>query len=148
MKKIILAALTLILTACSFTASRAYEQNLSKWQDAKINHYRYSLSVGCFCAFREEMPVTVEVLDGEIVSITSVKGTLIDSTDPSYSTIEYYATIDRLFSQLKSALDEADEVATTYDPIYGFPTSISIDQIKQAVDDELFITVDHFEILK
>jgi hypothetical protein len=73
---------------------------------------------------------------------------LIDSTDPSYATIESYATIDRLFTQLKSALDEADEVATTYDSTYGFPTSISIDQIKQAVDDELFITVDHFEVLK
>jgi hypothetical protein len=148
MKKFILAALTIILTACSFTASREYGQNLSKWQDAKINHYRYALSIGCFCPFRDVMPVTVEVLNGEIVSITSVKGSLIDSTDPSYATIESYATIDRLFTQLKSALDEADEVATTYDSTYGFPTSISIDQIKQAVDDELFITVDHFEVLK
>ena len=148
MKKIVFALLTIILAACSFTASSEYDQNLGKWQDAKITHYRYTLSIGCFCAFREDMPVTVEVLNGEIVSIISANGSPMDSTNPAYSSVEYYATMDRLFTQLKSALDEADEVAAVYDSTYGFPTSISIDQIKDAVDDELFITVENFEVLE
>ncbi len=148
MKKIIFAVLTIILTACSFTASSEYDQNLGKWQDAKITHYRYTLSIGCFCAFRGDMPVTVEVSNGEVVSIISATGAAIDSADPSYSSIEYYATMDRLFTQLKSALDEADEVAAVYNSTYGFPTSVSIDQIKEAVDDELFITVENFEVLE
>ena len=56
--------------------------------------------------------------------------------------------MDTLFTQLKDALTEADKVEVTYDPTYGFPAILAIDQIEQAMDDELYITVDNFEILK
>jgi hypothetical protein len=42
---------------------------------------------------------------------------------------------------------DADEVLVTYDATYGFPTSISIDQIKEAVDDEISYQVENFEVL-
>lgn len=121
MKKIVPAILAIFLAACSFAASSEYNQNLDKWQDAKITHYRYTLSIGCFCAFREDMPVTVEVSNGEIVSIISANGSPMDATNPAYSSVEYYATMDRLFSQLKSVLDEADEVTTVYESHLRLP---------------------------
>jgi hypothetical protein len=49
---------------------------------------------------------------------------------------------------LKTASEEADEVVVVYDTTYGFPTSITIDQIKEATDDELYVTVENFEILQ
>jgi hypothetical protein len=149
MKKIILLTLSLILAACTAASSPSeFEKNQQLWEDANISHYRYTLSLSCFCAFMEDMPLTIEVQNDQIVSITSVKGTAVDTTNPSYSLFENYATFDRIFLQLKTALEEADEVTVVYDTAYGFPTTITIDQIKEATDDELYVTVENFEILQ
>lgn len=147
MRKLTLFVLTIILAAC--TGASEYDQNLAKWQAADISHYRFELFIGCFCPFAEDMPLTVEVLNGEIVSITRADGSPVEATDPSRGVYESYATIDRLFAELKADLSgEADEVVVTYDPTYGFPVNISIDQIKEAIDDELSLQVSSFEILE
>lgn len=147
MKKIILLVLAIILAAC--TGVSEYDQSLAKWQDADISHYRFQLFIGCFCPFAEDMPLTIEVLDGEVVSITSADGSPVETTDPSFETYNSYATIDRLFLELKANLSgEAEEVVVTYDPTYGFPVNISIDWIKAAVDDELSLQVSNFEVLQ
>lgn len=146
MKKIILVVLALMLAACSATSE--YDQNIKKWQDAGISHYRYDLVIGCFCPFYEDMPLTIEVKDGEVVSITSANGTLLDSSNPSYQYYLEYGTLDLLFTELNSEMAEADEVIVSYDSQYGFPTEISIDRIKLAMDDELSLQVTNFEVLK
>jgi hypothetical protein len=148
MKKIILLSLTLMLMACSAGTASEFDTNKARWDNANISNYRYTLSVSCFCAFMDEMPVQVEVQNDQVVSITSVKGTVIDSTNQLYPVVEHYATIDGLFEQLKSAQETAEEVAVVYDATYGFPSSIAIDQIKNAADDELYLTVENFEALK
>ena len=146
MKKIILVVLALILVACS--ASTEYDQNLKQWQDAGVSHYRYDLVIGCFCPFYQDMPLTIEVKDGEVVSITSVDGTLLDESNPSYQYYLEYATIDLLFAELKSEIAEAEEITVAYDSQYGFPTEVSIDRIKLAMDDELSLQVTNFEVLE
>ena len=148
MKKIILLSLTLLLMACSAGSASEFDKNKATWENANISDYRYTLSISCFCAFMDEMPVTVEVQNDQVVSITSVKGTAIDSTNQLYPIVEHYATIAGLFEQLKSAQADADEVTVLYDATYGFPTSIAIDQVKDAVDDELYLTVENFEVVK
>jgi hypothetical protein len=150
MKKIILLTLSLILAACSAASPSGseFDQNKATWDNANISHYRYTLSVSCFCAFMDEMPVTIEVENEQVVSITSVKGTVIDSSNTLvYPAVEPYTTIDDLFAQLKSAQGEAEEITVEYDPTYGYPSSIAIDYIKQAADDELYLTVESFEVL-
>ncbi len=147
MKKIVFLALVFMLTACSLGGSEL-SRNQKKWNDANITHYRYELNIGCFCAFRSDMPLTVEVLNGEVVSMTGVDGTAITNEDPFYETFTKYATIDRLFSELEADLGgEADEVTVKYDATYGFPTDINIDFIKNAVDDELHLGASGFESL-
>ena len=149
MKKIILLLLALMLTACSFGAPSELDKNRQTWQDAGITHYRFSLHVGCFCAFRDQMPLTVEVQNGEVVSMTYADGTPVDKTDPNYETFSKHATIDRIFSELEAGLKgDADEVTVTYDPTYGYPSEIHFDYIKAAMDDELSLSVSDFEVLK
>ena len=149
MKKIILLTLIVILTACSFGASTQLEKSRQTWQDSGITHYRFSLDIGCFCAFRNQMPVTVEVQNGEIVSMTYPDGTLVAATDPNYATFSRHATIERIFSELEAGLSGgADEVTVTYDSARGFPSEIYFDYIKNAVDDELSLKVSNFEALK
>ena len=122
MKKLILLTLIVILTACSAAAPSDFEKNRQTWQDSGITDYRFSLNIGCFCAFRSQMPITVEVQNGEVVSMTYSDGTLVAETDPNYETFSKYATIDRIFAELEAGLaGDAEEVTVTYDPTYGFP---------------------------
>jgi len=149
MKKITLLLLAFILTACSFGARSELDKNRQTWQNAGITHYRFSLHVGCFCAFRDQMPLTVEVQNGEVVSMTYSDGTLVDTIDPNYETFSQHATIDRIFSELEAGLSgDADEVTVTYDSTRGFPSEIYFDYIKAAMDDELSLSISEFEILK
>lgn len=149
MKKFILLILAFVLAACTSRGSSEYDKNLAKWNEANISHYRYSLFIGCFCPFVEDMPVTVEVNNGEIVSITSGKGTAIDLASPLQGVVDRYSTIDRVFLALKADLTgDADDVVVEYDETYGFPSNVAVDNIKQAMDDEISYQVSDFEILK
>ena len=145
MKKITLLLLALILAACSAGGSEL-NRNQSMWQDTGINHYRFQLNVGCFCLFRSQMPMTVEVKNGEIVSMTDVNGEAFPLDDPMSEFVLKYATIDRLFSELESdSVREADNLTVSYDPTYGFPAEVAIDFIELAADDELYLSVSAFE---
>jgi hypothetical protein len=143
MRKLTLLFITLVLAACSMGKSEI-QRNQQKWQDAKISHYRYNLFVGCFCTASELM--IVEVQDDKVVSMEYQSGKEINATDRDL--FEKYATIDRIFSELETNINgKADEVNVTYDVTYGFPTKVNIDFIKNAVDDEVALTVSNFEKL-
>jgi len=148
MKKLTLLLLALILAACSAGGSEL-SRNQSKWEDADVNHYSFQLSVGCFCLFRSQMPVTVEVKDGEVVSIVDVNGEDFPMDDPMSKFALRFATIDRLFSELGSdAMQEADRLTMSFDPTYGFPTEVAIDYVELVADDELYLSVSAFEPLQ
>ncbi|HSM71917.1 MAG TPA: DUF6174 domain-containing protein [Anaerolineales bacterium] len=148
MKKYLLFLLVLVLSACSAGGNAEFNRNQAKWQDANITHYRFDLTVGCFCPFRSQMPVTVEVQDREVVSMVDANGETFPLTDPTSEFVLRYATIDRLFSELGSdSVQGADKLTVSYDPTYGFPSEISIDFIELAVDDELYLSVSAFEPL-
>ncbi|HAV77934.1 MAG TPA: hypothetical protein DCX53_11350 [Anaerolineae bacterium] len=147
MKNIILITLAFILAACSAGGSEL-SLNQGKWQDADVTHYRFQLSVSCFCLFRSQMPLTVEVQDGEVVSMIDVNGEAFPLDDPMSELVLKHATIDRIFSELGSdPVQNADHLTMSFDPTYGFPTEVAIDYIELAADDELYISVAGFEPL-
>jgi hypothetical protein len=146
MRKLYLIVLAFTLAACSLGRQTEIERNREKWQAAAISHYRYELFVGCFCVFSQDMPLIIEVQDGKAVSMEYQSGNEIDAG--SRELFERYATIDRIFTELETYTNgEAAEVIITYDPTYGFPTKADIDVIKEAIDDELGLTVLNFEEL-
>lgn len=148
MKRLLIPTLmfAVLLSACSaaVSAESPYEQNLSLWQKQDISHYRYQLSILCFCPFAGQMPLTIEVSDGQAISITTADGSEPGPNSLSYEQVD---TIDKLFATLAKAQAEADDVKVTYDPTHGFPTSIAIDNIKDATDDEISYEVTNFEVL-
>jgi hypothetical protein len=95
------------------------------------------------------MPLAVEVKDGEVVSLADKDGNPISANDPLFEYFNTFATIDRLFAELEGAMGSADagEITVKYDAALGFPAEASIDYIKEAVDDELYVTVSGFEQL-
>jgi len=136
----------LALAACSAGNQSEIERNKEEWRDANISHYRFNLNISCFCVFSQEMPLIIEVMDGEVVSMEYQKGNEIDTTNREL--FERYATVDRIFSELEADLaGAADEVTVTYDVTYGFPTQATIDFAKEATDDELYLTISDFEAL-
>ncbi|HUF00028.1 MAG TPA: DUF6174 domain-containing protein [Anaerolineales bacterium] len=150
MKKLFFIVMALILTACSvgnaLGSQSEIEQNKEKWQDANISHYRYYLSISCFCIFSQDMPLVIEVQDGEIVSMEYQSGKEIDPAN--LELFEKYATIDRLFAELEADMNgEADKVMVEYDSTYGFPTQVTIDFVEEATDDELYLTISNVEEL-
>lgn len=149
-KKLLFLPLIFLLLACSILGgSSELKTNQGKWEQAAISHYSYQLNVSCFCAFMDQMPVTIEVKDGEVISMTKPDGTAIQPGDPLYDTVSPYATIDRLYSALEADTSgRADEVTVTYDQTYFYPSIIYIDFIKNAMDDELHLEVGNFEVLK
>lgn len=147
MKKIILITLIFILAACSAGGSEL-SRNQQKWQDANITHYRFNLNISCFCAFRDQMPLIIEVRDGQIVHMAAVDGTLVLDTDQNYEFYAPHATIDLLFAEINSAINEgADSVTVTYDATYGFPTEIAIDFSQEMADEEMYYSISGFEAL-
>ena len=140
---IALLILTLTLSACKGTSE--LNENRAKWDSLGVTHYRFELTIGCFCSFRDVMPVTVEVKDGQIVSLTDVNGQPL--TEEFRATFEKAATVDGLFAVAEENLSNADQVEVTYDAQYGFPASIVVDQIKMAVDDEIAYYVGAFKAL-
>jgi hypothetical protein len=151
MKKLILTVMALVLAGCAVMGNALgsqseIEQNKEKWQDANISHYRYHLFISCFCTFNEDMPLIIEVQDGEVVSMEFQSGKEID---PSlHELFDKYATIDRLFAELEADLNgAADKVVVEYDPAYGFPTKADIDFVEEVIDEELYLTISNFEEL-
>ena len=119
MKKLLLVVLAIVLSACAGVANAGepkseVEQAREKWQAANISHYRFNVHISCFCVFVENMPLVVEVKDGEVVSMEFATGNEIDPQ--LLPLFERYVTIDRLFDGLESGFDfEGDDSEPDYE---------------------------------
>jgi hypothetical protein len=137
--------LGIVFSACN--GGSEFQQNQKKWDGQNINHYRFTVAVSCFCPFAG-VEVTYEVLNGQVLN-ESVQSTFEDQIDMVQVSDFYqpYNTIDKVFDYVGGAIKEADETTIEYDPTYGFPSTVSVDWIKQAVDDEMDLTLSNFEPL-
>lgn len=148
MKKrtLLIAILILALTLSACGAKSDLAKNRDKWTSAGVSHYSFELTISCFCPFFEVNPVTVEVKDGKIVSMTDASGQPLK--EEFAQTFEEAATVEGLFAIAEENIANADEVEVTYDAQYGFPASIVVDRIKLAVDDEISYHVEAFQVLQ
>jgi hypothetical protein len=148
MKKrtLLIAILILALTLSACGAKSDLAKNRDKWASSGVSHYRFELTISCFCPFAEIMPITVEVQDGRIISMMDVNGEAVEGEFRQY--IEEAATVEGLFAVAEENIANADEVEVTYDAQYGFPASIVVDRIKLAVDDEISYYVGAFKVLE
>ena len=143
---LILSLFVSLLAACSgFGPKSELEVNREKWTNQNVSHYRFNLHIGCFCAFRDKMPLVIEVNNGEIISITDANG-----ATPSAQEMEWYqeySSIEKVFAYLQKASQEADKSEIAFDSETGIPTQIHIDWIELAMDDEMSLTISNFEKL-
>lgn len=142
---IFLIFLVALLTACGASQRPALVHNRSLWESQAIQHYRFNLTVGCFCPWNALMPLTIEVKNGEIISMVASNG---GDITPYLDTFRADATIESLFDLVDSAISKrVYSLVVQYDPKYGFPASIVIDPSHMIMDDETGYYVTNFEVL-
>lgn len=113
------------------------EKNLAKWEAARPDSYTYTYMAGCFCPEEYTGPFKVTVSNDEV---------LIEAANPGgpKPNAQVRPTIGDVFGAAVGAIAGADKVDITYDATYGFPSRVAIDNIEQAVDDEVTYTVEAF----
>ncbi|HET6846991.1 MAG TPA: DUF6174 domain-containing protein [Anaerolineales bacterium] len=148
---VVIAAAAYALTSgtpAHYLQLRTLDAQEARWQSQGLTHYQMKLSIGCFCPFFDRMPLAVEVRDGQVVSVVDSQGQPVAADDPIRSSgNEPLLTIDGVFAAARDYIRTADEVKIAYDPFLGFPSSMSIDQIKRAMDDELSVTIQDVKAL-
>jgi uncharacterized protein DUF6174 len=105
-----------------------------KWERARPAAYTITVARWCECTQEMSGPVVVSVRDGIVESRTYVASAA--AVTPPYA--DLFPSIDGLFERIDDARRRrAASVDVTYDPVFGFPTVISIDYDRVMVDDEL-----------
>ena len=125
-----------MLTACSDPHGPEQSDlnaNLAVWQSANIEDYQFRFQRLCFCAFID--PVIIEARGRDVASVVLAdSGTAVDTTQLT----DYFLTVDGLFEVIQDAIDEeAHSLTVMYHAELGYPTSIDIDYLLNAVDEEV-----------
>ncbi|AUS99091.1 hypothetical protein CLI64_01005 [Nostoc sp. CENA543] len=126
--------------------ARRLRFNRNLWNSKNIVNYRYTFSNGCFCIPDARGPVVIEVRNGKTVSVTSV------ATGQPVSNPEFfrnYNTIPKLFNVIGDAIQrQAANLDVSYNPQYGYPTQINVDYNAQIADEEIYLTIENFQVIR
>jgi hypothetical protein len=110
------------------SAQRKLDRARRRWRRAGIHNYRFQPTVICFCVRRD--PVVIFVRNDRPVNAPD--------------TLRDVATVRRLHRAVQRAIDrKVPDLSVRYDR-RGIPREISIDNIKNAADDEVAYRVDRF----
>lgn len=121
------------------SALRRAEQ---RWSRAGVQDYQVVVQNLCFCGYTR--PVRITVRFGAVVSRVDAE---TGEPVPTYG--ENVRDIAGLFDLIRDAIaQDAHELDVTYDATYGFPTLITIDYIRNAVDDELTVRTSEFQRMR
>jgi hypothetical protein len=142
----LLLGLTAALAACSIVpgaslspkeeALRDVAERQALWLSKQVDDYSFTVTRQCFCPFTD--PVDVTVADGVTTAMTK-DGQPVDPLEVA----GLPRTIQDVFAIVAGSADAAD-VVVEWDPEFGFPTSIQVDSIENAIDDEFGILVTNF----
>lgn len=147
----ILAAAALLVAGCEVfgipigspparPAEAALAGARARWAEAAIDDYQFTIQTICFCQQSVVGPFRVTVVDGVTTDIVNLEGGAVDADTRRAVPL----TVDALFAKVAEALDRADSLVVAYDDVFGFPTSIDIDWIVNAIDDETTFEVTDF----
>ena len=111
----------------------------SRWNRLRPAEYTYDFQRSCFCRGEAIQPVRITVSNGQVTSVVTLPDLV--PVPPEQVNQFYRVTIDSVFAIVRAALDDgADSVAVRYHAHWGYPTTVWIDYISNAADDELGFT--------
>ena len=125
-------------------AEKRLEFNRRFWNQQNISNYDYTLSNSCFCIGDARGPVVIKVRNGQTSSITSVA-----TGKDVKEYFQNYNTIPKLFDVIQDAINrKAASLNVRYNARFGYPTQIDIDYNSQIADEERYLTIENFKVIK
>lgn len=112
----------------------------ARWvQSGLTDRYQIEISRLCFCGFPGAFSRTrLEVIDGTVVGAWDVAS----GNEVPRGFMNQFPTVTDLFELIAFEIAaKSDVIRVTYHPDHGAPMEIYLDRIRQAVDDELSITI-------
>lgn len=106
----------------------------ARWASRAPDGYRFDWKRGCDCPAEVYRPIEITVASGQIAAAV-----YSDDRNPVAEQFRStLRTVDGVFDDVQKAIDQhAAEIDLTFDPSYGYPTSVFIDYSHQIADEEL-----------
>jgi hypothetical protein len=103
------------------------------WNGLGMDYYEFIQVRYCFC-MNGGVPFAVQVKDDVVVSVVNTSnGEVVPENQWSM-----FLTIDGLFGQVQTAINVKHLIMDLqFDAVYHYPSDVSIDHIRMAVDDEM-----------
>lgn len=90
------------------------------WRIHNVSHYRYRIDALCFCSgLWEIMPITVEVKDGEVISVIDAHGIPLDLAERRESLFSGDLTMEGLFGLIQKEDLKDDWIRVDYEWKYS-----------------------------
>ena len=114
------------------------EEAQRRWARQGPPSYTYVFARSCFCGSETTRPVRVTVVNRVVVARQYV-----DNGNPVPDQwTSYFPAMEGVFQIVYDAIHrDADEVSATYDGRLGYPLVVEIDYVRNAIDDELNLSV-------
>lgn len=131
----------------SSTPQQQLDANRQKWDSLGISDYSFTLQRSCFCTPDSTRPINIQVRGGSVTSARYADtGELIPDDRQTNKQSIYNMNADGVFNLVQQGIKSgAAQVDAKYDPKYGLPTSIYIDQNLQMADEEVGYTISNFQ---
>ena len=144
--RLLLVLPALLVASCSlFSEDDVSEVALHQglWERLGYDTYEYDLAVWCFCK------PAVGLVRIHVRADTVHTATVLETGAPLEAHQLWRAkTIDELFDIVLDADENADELDITYDDTFHYPSSVWIDYLKEAVDEEIRYEAENFRPLR
>ena len=150
MKIASLTAVSLIALACSISGPDGEDDPLARladaveaWEASGISNYELAMRRTCGeCLPASALAVVVTVSAGETSVSRATNG------EPVEAPAGIYPDVEGLFDLIEDMVLAGADVDVDYDGDLGFPRSISVDPVPDAVDDEFGYVIDDLVVGK
>jgi hypothetical protein len=150
----ILAALLLIATSqlallapAAADDPAALDEARTRWNAAAISDYRYSYRKFCVCYNGEPPEVVVTVTGGRVSDAYSRHADSASEVSATEGRLDLYWTMSDLFDKLAAAYARGATVEAEYEPGFGYPVRVFIDDFADFAGEETDVRLTGFEIL-
>ena len=143
--RLVASTTCVLLGACTephFTpAVLQLEAAQQRWQATTHPDYDLTVQRSCFCVMEVVRPVRVAVRNGSPTGLVYAdSGTAVDT-----ALFAHYRSVDRMFAFLHDVIaSKPDSIAVAFDPVWGYPTQVTVDPNFTTVDEEFAFQVSGF----
>lgn len=143
-KSVFLRCLIVLIGASAATGARGqdaialFEQAQQRWRAAAIDDYRFAYKKHCPCYRDEPATTIVSVRAGQVAEVRYRHDGAADDIVVAADRIQWYWTVDDLFSVIAAALESGMAGFTAeYDPLHGYPQHLYLDYDPATAGDEI-----------